>query len=101
MFRAKNGKTIGAFAADKKVVFVAGAKSHGYFSHEHAAGCKLLAKYLNEAKIGLKAVVVTDNGYPKDPSVFDDAAAVAAATGVPVREVIATAEAIARGTPQD
>lgn len=32
---------------------------------------------------------------------FDDAAAVAAATGVPVREVIATAEAIARGTPQD
>ena len=67
---------VGVFAADKKVVFVAGAKSHGYFSHEHAAGCKLLAKYLNEAKIGLKAVVVTDNGYPKDPSVFDDAAAV-------------------------
>jgi len=32
---------------------------------------------------------------------FNDAAAVAAATGVPVREVIATAEAIARGTPQD
>ena len=63
-------------AADKKVVFVAGAKSHGYFSHEHIAGCKLLAKHLDEAKIGLKSVVVTDNGYPKDPSVFDDAAAV-------------------------
>ena len=66
----------GAFAADKKVVFVAGAKSHGYFSHEHIAGSKLLAKYLDEAKIGLKSVVVTDNGYPKNPSVFDDAAAV-------------------------
>ena len=63
-------------AADKKVVFVAGAKSHGYFSHEHIAGSKLLAKYLDEAKIGLKSVVVTDNGYPKDPSVFDDAVAV-------------------------
>ena len=32
-------------AADKKVVFVAGAKSHGYFSHEHIAGSKLLAKH--------------------------------------------------------
>ena len=66
----------GAFAKDKKVVFVAGAKSHGYFSHEHIAGSKLLAKYLDAAKIGLKSVVVTDNGYPTDPSVFDDAAAV-------------------------
>ncbi|SVC39570.1 uncharacterized protein METZ01_LOCUS292424, partial [marine metagenome] len=36
----------GAFAKDKKVVFVAGAKSHGYFSHEHIAGSKLLAKHL-------------------------------------------------------
>ena len=66
----------GAFAKDKKVVFVAGPKSHGYFSHEHIAGCKLLAKHLDAAKVGLKSVVVTDNGYPKDPSVFDDAAAV-------------------------
>ena len=32
------------FLAAKKVVFVAGAKSHGYFSHEHIAGSKLLAK---------------------------------------------------------
>ena len=32
-------------AGEKKVVFVAGAKSHGFFAHEHAAGCKLLAAY--------------------------------------------------------
>jgi putative membrane-bound dehydrogenase-like protein len=63
-------------SADKKVVFVAGAKSHGYFSHEHIAGSKLLAKQLDEANVGLKSVVITDNGYPKDPSVFDDAVAV-------------------------
>ena len=63
-------------AKEKKVVFVAGSKSHGYFSHEHIAGSKLLAKHLDEARIGLKSVVVTDNGYPKDPSVFDDAVAV-------------------------
>ena len=61
---------------NKKVVFVAGAKSHGYFSHEHIAGSKLLAKKLDEANVGLKSVVVTDNGYPKNPNVFKDAAAV-------------------------
>ena len=61
---------------NKKVVFIAGAKSHGYFSHEHIAGSKLLAQQLVEAKAGLKSVVVTDNGYPKDPNVFKDAAVV-------------------------
>ena len=61
---------------DKKVVFVAGAKSHGYFSHEHIAGSKLLANELDQAKVGLKSVVITDNGYPKDSNVFKDAVAV-------------------------
>ena len=66
----------GLLSADKKVVFIAGAKSHGYFSHEHVAGSKLLARQLDEANVGLKSVVITDNGYPKDPSVFKGAAAV-------------------------
>ncbi len=52
------------------------SNSHGWFSHEHIAGCKLLADQLNRSKSGIRAVVVTDNGYPKDPSVFDGAAAV-------------------------
>ena len=60
----------------KKVVFVAGAKSHGYFSHEHIAGSKLLAEQLDQAHVGIKSVVVTDNGYPKDSKVFEGAAAV-------------------------
>ena len=66
----------GLLSANKKVVFIAGAKSHGYFSHEHVAGSKLLARQLDEANVGLKSVVITDNGYPKDPSVFKGAAAV-------------------------
>lgn len=33
----------------KKIVFLAGAPSHGYGSHEHYAGCMLLAKSLEEA----------------------------------------------------
>ena len=62
--------------AEKKVVFVAGKKSHGYFSHEHIAGCKLLAKHLESANIGIRSIVITDDGYPKDASVFDGVAAI-------------------------
>ncbi len=59
----------------KKIVFVAGPKSHGYGAHEHYAGCKLLAKCLKEAVPDLKCVV-TRNGFPADMSVFDDCDAV-------------------------
>ncbi len=74
--------------ADKKVVFVAGAKSHGFFAHEHAAGCKLLADHLEKANVGIKTVVVTDSGYPKDPTVFNDAAAVVVACDGGVRHLL-------------
>ena len=75
-------------AAQKKVVFVAGPKSHGFFAHEHAAGCKLLAKHLEAANLGIKAVVVTDGGYPKDPTVFDGADAVVVACDGGVRHLL-------------
>lgn len=56
----------------KKVVFIAGTPSHGYFSHEHNAGCKLLARKLVEAGMSVVPVVYT-NGWPKDPTAFDNA----------------------------
>ena len=62
--------------AEKKVVFIAGKKSHGYFSHEHIAGSKLLSKYINEADVGIKSIVVTDDGYPKNPAILEDAASI-------------------------
>jgi type 1 glutamine amidotransferase len=62
--------------AEKKIVFIAGKKSHGYFSHEHIAGSKLLSKHLNQANVGIKSVVITDDGYPKDPSILEDASAI-------------------------
>ena len=65
-------------AGEKKVVFVAGAKSHGFCTRT-CCGCKLLAKHIEEAKIGITTKVVTDSGYPKDSSVFDDADAVVVA----------------------
>ncbi|GAB4135032.1 MAG: hypothetical protein Tsb009_00810 [Planctomycetaceae bacterium] len=56
----------------RKVVLIAGRKSHGYGSHEHRAGCMLLAKALNESGLPIKAVVVTE-GWPKDASILQDA----------------------------
>ena len=59
----------------KKVVLVAGPASHGYGSHEHNAGCLLLAKLLNESMPNMYATVYT-NGWPKDPTAFDNADAI-------------------------
>lgn len=62
-------------AENKKIVFVAGAASHGPGEHEHRAGCMLLADHLNKSGLPIEATVTT-NGWPKDNSVFDGASAV-------------------------
>jgi len=62
-------------AAKKKIVFVAGKRSHGVGEHEHRAGCMLLADGLNKSGLGVEAVVTTE-GWPKDDSIFEGAAAV-------------------------
>ena len=60
-------------AKDKKIVFIAGPRSHGFGSHEHKAGCMLLAKSLQDSGVeGVTTEVIT-NGWPKDESVLDDA----------------------------
>ena len=46
-------------AEAKLVVFIPGPPSHGFGSHEHRAGCLLLAKALNEGVAGLRAIVAT------------------------------------------
>ncbi|MCA8989480.1 MAG: DUF1080 domain-containing protein, partial [Planctomycetaceae bacterium] len=56
----------------KKVVFVAGSKSHGYFSHEHNAGCLLLADMLQKSSEPVQTAVYL-NGWPKDVTAFDNA----------------------------
>ncbi len=61
-------------AAEKaKVVFISGKPSHGPMSHEHRAGNMILAKRLNQSGLDVEAVVLPDLGYPKDPSVLQDA----------------------------
>ena len=59
----------------KKIVLIAGGPSHGYASHEHYAGCMLLARCLRENVPGAEAIVVKD-GWPQDRSVLADAAAI-------------------------
>jgi len=59
----------------KKIVLIAGPKSHGYGAHEHNAGCLLLAKCLNENVPGVHAAVYR-NGWPEDPAAFDNADAI-------------------------
>jgi type 1 glutamine amidotransferase len=59
--------------AKKKIVFIAGGASHGFLSHDHYAGCHLLAKRLNELP-GYEATVHY-KAWPK-PEAFEGAAAV-------------------------
>ena len=61
--------------AKKKIVLIAGRPSHGYGSHEHNAGCLLLAKWLNENVPGVEAVVYK-SGWPTDPKALDGAASI-------------------------
>jgi type 1 glutamine amidotransferase len=87
--------TIASFAADKKIVFIAGPPSHGPGQHEHRAGCLLLKSCLDQIKVvspvyhspraaevfGKWRVqrvtsVVYSNGWPTDASAFDGASAV-------------------------
>ena len=58
--------------AEKKIAFMAGRPSHGYGSHEHYAGCKLLAAAIQQALPDYETVVY-QNGWPEDPKAFDDA----------------------------
>ncbi|MHC4699702.1 MAG: family 16 glycoside hydrolase [Planctomycetota bacterium] len=60
----------------KKIVLVAGPKSHGHGSHEHNAGMLLLGRLLNENMPQVYATTYL-NGWPKDPTAIDNADAIA------------------------
>ncbi len=59
----------------KRIVLIAGRKSHGYGSHEHNAGCLLLGKWLNESGLGIEAVVYR-SGWPQQPGALKGADAI-------------------------
>ncbi len=59
------------FAAEKKIVFIAGGPSHGPGQHEHRAGCLLLQSCLD--KIGGISSVVYSNGWPQEANALEGA----------------------------
>lgn len=73
---ATNSKSASGSSASgsqrKKVVFLAGGKSHGYGAHDHLSGCMLLAKSLNISGLPIEADVY-HYGWPQDSKVFEGA----------------------------
>ncbi len=70
-----SSQNLGSKSKNKKVVFIPGHDSHGVGEHEHLGGCILLAKLLNENIPGVTAVV-TEQGWPADTTILDDADAI-------------------------
>lgn len=56
----------------QRIVFLAGNPSHGYGSHEHLAGCRILAEAIQRALPGVKCDVY-GGGWPEDDSVLEGA----------------------------
>ena len=56
----------------KKIVMIAGHKSHGYGAHEFNAGCLLLKRALDE-NVPEAETVVHLNGWPQDPRALNGA----------------------------
>ena len=74
---------LGAFAADKKIVLIAGKPSHPPGAHEHRAGCLLFQKCLTGFP-GVK-VFVYDGGWPTkqiDGKMVDDDSVLEAADAI-------------------
>ena len=83
-------------AGKRRVVFVAGRKSHGFGQHAHNAGCLFLAKCLNESLPSVEAVVHRD-GWPDDETIFDGAdALVVFADGGPRHPLLPHFETVGR-----
>jgi putative membrane-bound dehydrogenase-like protein len=56
-----------------RIVFLAGKPSHGYGSHEHLAGCRLLAESIERGTGGKVKCDVYGGGWPEDDKVFEGA----------------------------
>jgi hypothetical protein len=61
--------------APKKIVFIAGGRSHDFGSHEHYAGCRILADTVKKT-VPEAEVEILRNGWPADDSALDTADAV-------------------------
>ena len=60
-------------APQDRIVFLAGKPSHGYGSHEHLAGCRILADTLERGSAGKIKCDVYSGGWPESDAVLDGA----------------------------
>lgn len=65
------GSPASVSADTKNILMIAGPPSHGYGSHEHYAGLKVLEESINASSDSVKVTVV--RGWPNDPSLVDSA----------------------------
>ncbi|MBL8856021.1 MAG: NPCBM/NEW2 domain-containing protein, partial [Planctomycetaceae bacterium] len=56
-----------------RIVFLAGNPSHGFGSHEHAAGCRILAQAIEKSTDGAVTCEVYTGGWPENDTVLDGA----------------------------
>ena len=63
--------SVACAAADKQILLIAGKASHGPATHEHNAGARLLAKWLNTVP-GVHATATSDGRWPSGAE-FDQA----------------------------
>ena len=64
-----------AVAQGRRIVFLAGRPSHGYGSHEHLAGSRIIADAIQKASPNIKCEVYA-GGWPEDEKVLDGADAI-------------------------
>lgn len=65
-----------AWSADgKRIVLLAGNPSHGYGSHEHLAGCRILAEAIERSAPGVQCDVI-GGGWPEDDARLEGADAI-------------------------
>ena len=60
---------------DRRIVFLAGRPSHGYGSHEHLAGSRIIADAIQKAAPNIKCEVYA-GGWPENDKVLDGADAI-------------------------
>ncbi len=59
-------------SSEKHIVFLAGTRSHGYGSHEHYAGCRVIADAIEKSTKDVRCTVLR-GGWAEDESVLDSA----------------------------
>ena len=64
-----------AVAQDRRIVFLAGRPSHGYGSHEHLAGSRIIADAIQKSVPNIKCEVYA-GGWPENDKVLDGADAI-------------------------